>query len=64
MLTDKNISLKSIKIGKKIAWDIHVVKKITVNKIIRIELKIDWKGWCNTEAIINKEINKQNDGSC
>ncbi len=58
MLTDKNISIKSIEISKEIAWDIHGVKKITVNKIIRIELKIDWKGWCNSEAIVNKKINK------
>ncbi len=58
MLTDKNISIKSIEISKEITWDIHVVKKITVNKIIRIELKRDWKGWCDTEAIVNKEINK------
>ena len=41
MLINKNISIKSIKISKKITLDIHVVKKITLNKIIRIKLKIE-----------------------
>ena len=64
MLINKNISIKSIKISKKITLDIHVVKKITLNKIIRIKLKIEWKIGSNTKTIINKKINHENDDIC